>query len=62
MVNVYGVFTGGGGIFSGMGGSVVGVLVEGFNRAVAPDVIVATQSSVIKGSIEEGVDPACSPV
>jgi ABC-2 type transport system permease protein len=56
MVNVYGVFTGGGGVFSGMGGSVVGVLVEGFNRAVAPDVIVASQSSVIKGSIEEGVD------
>lgn len=55
-VSVYGVFNGGGGIFSGIGGSTVSVLVEGFNRAVAPNVIVATQSSIIKGQIEEGVD------
>ena len=37
MVNVYGVFNGGGGIFSGIGGSAVTAVVEGFNRAVAPD-------------------------
>ena len=55
-VNVYSVFSGGGGIFSGVGGSTVGLLVQGFNRAVAPDWIVTSQSSVIKGAIEEGVD------
>ena len=55
-VNVYSVFNGGGGIFSGISGSTVSVLVQGFNRAVAPDLIVTSQSSVIKGVIEEGVD------
>jgi ABC-2 type transport system permease protein len=55
-VNVYSVFNGGGGIFSGAGGSIAGLLVQGFNRAVAPDLIVTSQSSVIKGVIEEGVD------
>jgi ABC-2 type transport system permease protein len=30
--------------------------VQGFNRAEAPDFIVTTHSSVIKGAIEEGVD------
>jgi ABC-2 type transport system permease protein len=55
-VSVYGVFNAGGGIFSGIGGSTVNALVTGFNRAVAPDVIVASQSSIIKGHIEEGVD------
>ena len=55
-VNIYSVFNGGGGIFSGVGGSTVGLLVQGFNRAVAPDLIVTSQSSVIKGAIEEGVD------
>ena len=55
-VNVYSVFNGGGGIFSGAGGSIAGLLVQGFNRAVAPDLIVTSQSSVIKGAIEEGVD------
>ncbi len=55
-VNVYGVFNGGGGIFSGIGGSSVTVLVENFNRAVAPDLVVASQSSIIKGQIEQGVD------
>jgi len=55
-VDMYGVFTGGGGIFSGIGGSGVSVLVEGFNRAVAPNLVVAAQSSIIKGQIQEGVD------
>jgi len=56
MVNVYGVFSGGGGIFSGMGGTTVTAVVAGFNRAVAPDLVLVSQSSVIKGQIEYGVD------
>ena len=55
-VSMYGVFNGGGGIFSGIGSSSVTALVEGFNRAVAPDLVVASQSSIIKGQIQEGVD------
>jgi len=56
MVNVYGVFNGGGGIFSGIGGTAVTAVVAGFNRAVAPDVVAVSQSSIIKGQIEQGVD------
>jgi ABC-2 type transport system permease protein len=55
-VAVYGVFNGGGGIFSSIGGAGVSALVQGFNRAVAPDLVVVSQSSIIKGQIEEGVD------
>lgn len=55
-VKVYGVFNAGGGIFSGIGGSSIGLLVEGFNRAIAPDLVVTSQSSIIKGQIQEGVD------
>lgn len=55
-VCMYGVFNGGGGLFSGAGTSSVTALVEGFNRAVAPDLVVASQSSIIKGQIQEGVD------
>ena len=56
-VNVYGLFQGGG-IFSDIGSSVINVLVNGFNRYVAPDVVQATQSAIIKGEIQTGVDPA----
>jgi ABC-2 type transport system permease protein len=56
VVDAYGVFNGGGGIFSGIGGSAVTSLVAGFNRAVAPDVVAVSQSSIIKGQIEQGVD------
>ena len=55
-VDAYGVFNGGGGIFSGIGGSAVVGVVEGFNRAVAPDVVLVSQSTVIKGVIQQGVD------
>jgi ABC-2 type transport system permease protein len=54
-VEIYGIFNGGGGLFSGIGGSAVTDYVEGFNRAVAPDVIEATESSIIKGQIEQGI-------
>ncbi len=56
IVNVYGVFNGGGGIFSSIGGTAVTAVVAGFNRAVAPDVVAVSQSSIIKGQIEQGVD------
>jgi ABC-2 type transport system permease protein len=54
-VNTYGIFNGGGGIFSGVSGSAVTAVVGGFNRAVAPDVVSVSESSVIKGQITNGV-------
>ncbi|MEM3441784.1 MAG: ABC transporter permease [Candidatus Bathyarchaeia archaeon] len=56
-VNVYGVFQGSG-LFSDIGSSVINVLVAGFNRYIAPDVVQTTQSTIIKGEIQTGVDPA----
>jgi ABC-2 type transport system permease protein len=55
-LNLYGVFNVGGGIFSGIGSSGITQLVGGFNRAIAPDLVLTSQSSIIKGQIEEGVD------
>jgi ABC-2 type transport system permease protein len=54
-VDTYGIFNGGGGIFSGISGSTVNAVVGGFNRAVAPDVVSISESSVIKGTIATGV-------
>src|SRR3972149_175378 len=56
-VNVYGVFQGGG-ILSNVGSSGINVFVNSFNRQVAPDVVYATQSTIIKGEIQTGIDPA----
>jgi ABC-2 type transport system permease protein len=56
-VNVYGVFQGGG-IFSNIGSSGFSAFVSGFNRAIAPDVVYTYQSTIIKGEIQEGIDPA----
>jgi ABC-2 type transport system permease protein len=56
-INVYGVFQGGG-IFSNIGSSSFNVFVSGFNRAIAPDVVFTSQSTIIKGEIQEGIDPA----
>jgi ABC-2 type transport system permease protein len=56
-VNVYGVFQGGG-VFSNIGSSSFSAFVSGFNRAIAPDVVYTSQSTIIKGQIQEGVDPA----
>ncbi len=53
-VNVYRVFQEGG-IFSNLG-SVSTVLVESFNRAVAPDVLHTTPSTIIRGEIQQGID------
>jgi ABC-2 type transport system permease protein len=56
-VNVYGVFQGGG-IFSNIGSASFSGVVNGFNRAIAPDVVYTMQSTIIKGEIQQGVDPA----
>jgi len=56
-VNVYGVFQGGG-IFSDIGSSGINVLVNTFNRYIAPDLVYTTQSTIIKGEIQPGIDPA----
>jgi ABC-2 type transport system permease protein len=56
-VNVYGVFQNGG-IFSNIGSTGVTVMVNGFNRAISPDVVYTLQSTIIKNQIEAGVDPA----
>jgi ABC-2 type transport system permease protein len=55
-INSYGVYQGGS-IFSSIGSSAATALVNNFNRVVAPDVVYATQSTIIKGEIEQGVNP-----
>jgi ABC-2 type transport system permease protein len=56
-VNVYSEFSVGG-IFSSIGSTSTTTLVYSFNRAVAPDAIFTTQSSIIKGEIQQNVDPS----
>jgi ABC-2 type transport system permease protein len=56
-INAYGVY-GGSSIFSGMGSTVAISLVNGFNHAIAPNVVYATQSTIIKGEIQTGIDPS----
>ena len=55
-VNSYSVYQGGS-IFGGIGSSVVGGYVDSFNRAIAPNVIRASTSTIIKNEIQQGVDP-----
>jgi ABC-2 type transport system permease protein len=56
-VNSFSVYQGGS-IFSGIGSSIVGVYVNSFNRAIAPDLVKTTTSTIIKNEIERGVDPS----
>jgi ABC-2 type transport system permease protein len=56
-VNVYGIFQGGG-IFSNIGSAGFSSVVNGFNRVIAPDLVFTSQSTIIKGEIQEGIDPA----
>jgi ABC-2 type transport system permease protein len=55
-VNVYGVFQSGG-IFSNVASAGTTTIVEGFNRLVAPNVVYSSQSTIINGEIQAGVDP-----
>jgi ABC-2 type transport system permease protein len=57
IVNVYGVFQGGG-IFSDIGSAGITTLITSFNRVIAPNVLYTTQSTIIKGEIQQGIDPA----
>jgi len=56
-VNLFGEFSLGG-IFSSIGSTATNAIVYSFNRAVAPDAVLTTQSSIIKGQIEQNVDPS----
>jgi len=56
-VNIYGVFQGGS-LFGDLGSSALTAYVNAFNRAVAPDAVLTTQSTIIKSQLQEGIDPA----
>ena len=45
-------------MFETIGSSVVDELVSQFNRIIAPDVVFAEKSAIVKGEIKHGVDPA----
>jgi ABC-2 type transport system permease protein len=55
-INAYAVFQGGS-IFSGIGSTAINSLTNSFNRAIAPDVVTTTQSTIIKDQIQQGIDP-----
>jgi ABC-2 type transport system permease protein len=55
-VKIYSVFSGAG-LFESIGSSIIENFVSGFNRQLAPDTMVARESSIIKGEVKEGVDP-----
>ncbi|MEM3566435.1 MAG: ABC transporter permease [Candidatus Bathyarchaeia archaeon] len=56
-LNFYGVLSTIG-AFESMGSSAVDVWVEQFNRWVAPNVVAVEKSTIIKGEVKRGVDPA----
>ena len=56
-VNIYGEFSVGG-IFSNIGSTATTNIIYSFNRIVAPDALLTTQSTIIKGEIQANVDPA----
>jgi hypothetical protein len=56
-VNIYGIFQGGG-MFSDLGSTEVAAYVNAFNRAVAPDAVITSHSTIIKDQVQEGIDPA----
>ena len=56
-VNIYSVYQGGG-IFSDLGSSFLTAYVNAFNRAIAPDAVLTTQTTIIKDQVQEGIDPA----
>lgn len=56
-VKFYTVFSGSG-VFEQAGSSIVTVLVELYNRSVAPDILLPENSVIVKGNIVEDVDPS----
>ena len=56
-VNIFGEFSVGG-VFSNFGSTGVTSRVYYFNRVVAPDALLTSQSAIIKGEIQPNVDPA----
>lgn len=56
-INVYGAFQGTS-IFSDIGSTAITSIINSYNRVIAPDVLYTTQSTIIKGQIQEGIDPA----
>ncbi len=56
-LNSYSVYQGGS-VFSGIGSSVISTYVDSFNRAIAPNLLRQSTSTIIKGEIEQGVDPS----
>lgn len=57
LVKIYSVFSSAG-VFEGIGSSMIDVFIDRFNRQLAPNMVREEKSSIIKGQIEEGVDPA----
>lgn len=55
-VNIYSLFQEGG-IFSNIGATGLTQLTYSFNRVVAPDVLHTVQSTIVRGEIQQGVDP-----
>jgi len=55
-VNIYSIFQEGG-LFSNIGGSIGTSAVSSFNRVVAPNILQTTPSTIIRGQIQQGVDP-----
>jgi ABC-2 type transport system permease protein len=56
-LNFYGVLSSIG-AFESMGSSVIDAWIEQFNRRVAPNVVAVEKSTIIKGEVKRGVDPA----
>lgn len=56
-INTYSVFSSVG-IFSSIGSSTITNFISEFNRYIAPNVVYATLSTIIKGEIQTGVDPS----
>lgn len=56
-VNSYGIFTGSS-AFGAVSSTVLDAVINQFNREGAPDFVNVTKSSVVKGTIFQGVDPA----
>ena len=56
IINSYGEYQGGS-IFSSIGSTAAAALVDSFNRVMAPNVVYSTDSTIVKGEIQQGVNP-----